>query len=58
MTKLRLFADSGGYCGNPECSAPIFKEFDDEIIHIGEIAHIIRDVGRNELRRMGSLKIP
>lgn len=41
MTKLRLFADSGGYCGNPECSEPIFKEFDDEIIHIGEIAHII-----------------
>ncbi|MFZ6640956.1 HNH endonuclease [Undibacterium sp. TC4M20W] len=41
ITKLRLFADSGGYCANPNCSEPIFKEFDDEVIHIAEIAHII-----------------
>lgn len=41
ITKLRLFADSGGYCGNPDCTESIFKEFDEEVIHIGEIAHII-----------------
>lgn len=41
MTKLRLFADSGGYCANPGCWEEIFKKFDTEVIHIAEIAHII-----------------
>jgi hypothetical protein len=41
ITKLRLFADSGGYCANPNCSEPIFKEFENDVIHIAEIAHII-----------------
>lgn len=41
VTKLRLFADSGGYCANPECRAEIFRELDGEVIHIAEIAHII-----------------
>jgi len=40
-TKLRLFADSGGYCQNPKCLAEIFKHFEDKTIHIAEIAHII-----------------
>ncbi len=41
ITKLRLFADSGGYCANPECWEEIFKTFDNEVIHVAEIAHII-----------------
>lgn len=45
-TKLRLFADSGGYCANPECLTEIFHEFVDEVIHIGEIAHVISAGGQ------------
>ena len=41
ITKLRLFADSGGYCARPECWEEIFKTFDNEVIHVAEIAHII-----------------
>ena len=40
-TKLRLFADSGGYCQNPNCLEPLFKDIADETIHIAEIAHVI-----------------
>jgi len=40
-TKLRLFADSGGYCSNPSCLAELFVDTDDEVIHVGEIAHVI-----------------
>lgn len=40
-TKLRLFADSGGFCGNPKCLTEIFRDIDDEVIHIAEIAHVI-----------------
>lgn len=41
ITKLRLFADSGGYCANPDCLTEIFRELESDVIHIGEIAHII-----------------
>ena len=40
-TKLRLFADSGGYCQNPYCLSPLFRDIDHETIHIAEIAHVI-----------------
>jgi len=40
-TKLRLFADSGGFCQNPSCLQPLFKDFEDDTIHIAEMAHII-----------------
>ena len=40
-TKLRLFADSGGYCQNPSCLAQLFKDIDDDTIHIAEMAHVI-----------------
>lgn len=40
-TKLRLFADSGGFCGNPACLTEIFRDIDDEVIHIAEMAHVI-----------------
>lgn len=39
-TKLRLFADSGGFCQNPECVQPLFLEPGSEKIHIAEMAHI------------------
>jgi hypothetical protein len=39
-TKLRLFADSGGYCQNPKCLASLFKEIGDKQIHIAEMAHV------------------
>ena len=41
ITKLRLFADSGGYCQNPDCLSPLFRDVVDETIHIAEMAHII-----------------
>lgn len=40
-TKLRLFADSGGYCVNPGCLAEIFVDLDSNAVHVGEIAHVI-----------------
>jgi len=40
-TKLRLFADSGGFCSNPECLAEIFIDLDSGAVQIGEIAHVI-----------------
>ncbi|MFT7404683.1 hypothetical protein [Zhongshania sp.] len=45
-TKLRLFADSGGFCANPECLTEIFREFVDDVIHVGEIAHVISAGGQ------------
>lgn len=40
-TKLRLFADSGGYCQNPSCLTELFRADDGELnIHIAEMAHI------------------
>jgi len=39
-TRIRLFADSGGYCQNPECSCLLFLEVGSEQFHIAEIAHI------------------
>lgn len=38
-TKLRLFAESAGYCCNPQCRTALFSE--DRDYHIAEIAHII-----------------
>lgn len=41
VTKLRLFADSGGYCSNPSCLTEIFVDLQTRSIHVGEIAHVI-----------------
>lgn len=41
-TKLRLFADSGGFCQNPECLTELFRDVsDDTTVHVAEMAHII-----------------
>jgi hypothetical protein len=40
-TKLRLFADSGGYCQNPDCNENLFLTIGDSDFHIAEMAHII-----------------
>ena len=40
-TKLRLFADSGGFCQNPDCLLELFRDVDDKVIHVAEMAHII-----------------
>lgn len=40
-TKLRLFADSGGYCQKPDCNKSLFLSIEEENIHIAEMAHII-----------------
>jgi len=40
-TKLRLFADSGGFCQNPACLATLFKDIGGDAIHIAEMAHVI-----------------
>ena len=40
-TKLRLFADSGGYCQNPNCNTNLFQSTGKKDFHIAEMAHII-----------------
>jgi hypothetical protein len=40
-TRLRLFADSGGYCQRPECTNRLFRDTGTKNIHIAEMAHII-----------------
>lgn len=40
VTQQRLFASSGGYCQNPGCNAPLFRETGTEIIHVAELAHV------------------
>lgn len=40
-TKYRLFADSGGFCQNPNCLSELFRDIGDTTIHIAEMAHII-----------------
>ncbi|TMJ19203.1 MAG: hypothetical protein E6G92_05215 [Alphaproteobacteria bacterium] len=39
-TRLRLFADSAGFCQNPGCSRELFTELPSGHVHIGELAHI------------------
>jgi hypothetical protein len=39
-TRLRLFADSGGYCQDPTCHRALFEDTEDENIHLAEMAHI------------------
>lgn len=39
-TKLRLFADSAGYCQNPACNTNLFLSIGEEEFHIAEMAHI------------------
>ena len=40
QTKLRLFADSGGFCQNPDCNANLFLSIGDTDFHIAEMAHV------------------
>ena len=40
-TKLKLFADSGGYCQNPDCNTNLFLAVGKTEFHIAEMAHII-----------------
>lgn len=40
-TKLKLFADSGGYCQNPDCNDNLFVNIGNSDFHIAEMAHII-----------------
>lgn len=45
QTRLRLFADSGGYCQRPECSNRLFVDTGTTNIHLAEMAHIIAASG-------------
>lgn len=40
-TKLRLFADSGGFCQNPDCNTNLFLAIGATEFQIAEMAHII-----------------
>jgi hypothetical protein len=40
FTKVRLYAASGGYCGNPDCTRALFAEIQGATFHVAEIAHI------------------
>jgi hypothetical protein len=39
-TKLRLFADSGGFCHRPTCNCKLFLDTDSRNLHIAEMAHV------------------
>jgi len=39
-TKLRLFADSAGFCQHPSCQRSLFVETDSRNLHIAEMAHV------------------
>lgn len=39
-TKLRLFADSAGYCQNPDCNEILFHKEVGVEFHIAEMAHV------------------
>ena len=39
-TKLRLFADSAGFCQNPSCLNRLFVETENNNFHIAEMAHV------------------
>jgi hypothetical protein len=41
LVKNKLFANSAGFCQNPDCNQPLFKSFTKSEISIAEIAHII-----------------
>ena len=40
-TKLRLFANSAGFCQNPQCNTTLFVDLENRMVHFAEIAHII-----------------
>jgi hypothetical protein len=44
QTKLRLFADSAGYCQRPTCRNRLFSDRGGEDYHIAEMAHIFAAV--------------
>ena len=39
-TKLRLFADSAGFCQSPNCHRRLFLDTDSRNVHIAEMAHV------------------
>lgn len=39
-TQKMLFAASGGYCQNPQCSRELFIDFPEKRIHVAEMAHV------------------
>jgi len=39
-TKFKLFADSAGFCQNPDCTRELFPTDRDDHPHLAEIAHI------------------
>ena len=39
-TKLRLFADSAGFCQSPNCHRRLFLDTDSGNLHIAEMAHV------------------
>lgn len=45
QTRLRLFANSGGYCQRPGCSNRLFVDTGSKHIHLAEMAHIIAASG-------------
>lgn len=39
-TTLKLFSNSGGYCQNPKCLTPLFRDTGTKTVHTAEMAHI------------------
>jgi hypothetical protein len=39
-TERKLFAASGGYCQNPDCSRELFIDYPEKRIHVAEMAHV------------------
>lgn len=42
LTRVRLWADSSGYCQNPDCQISLFVDLKSGVAaHFGEVAHVI-----------------
>ena len=39
-TTYRLFADAAGFCQNPRCVQPLFRDTGGKVIHMAERAHV------------------
>lgn len=43
-TTYRLFADAAGFCQNPNCVQPLFRDTGGKVIHVAEKAHVFAAV--------------
>jgi hypothetical protein len=40
-TARQLWGQCGGFCQNPSCNKPLFRDVDDQVVSIANVAHVI-----------------